>query len=163
MKYQIENNSPFGKAFKVVGGTHEVCRGKTEIVDVEGGLSDEKIEMHRAAGVNIKAAAKNAKVGPVEPEPKAEPVPTKTVELSEERKALNARAAELEITVPDNATDIAVATLIAQTEAAAAERADLIQRAEAAKVQVADDVSTDDLRTQVEAAEAEAAKAAGGK
>lgn len=56
MKYIIENNSGWDKAFKVFGGTYVVKSGKTEAVDVEGGLTDAKIEEHKANGVAIKPA-----------------------------------------------------------------------------------------------------------
>jgi|GEM_PF-3342310 len=53
MKYEITNGASCGKVFKVFGGTYEVKRGKTEIVDVEGGLTKAQIEYHKASGVEI--------------------------------------------------------------------------------------------------------------
>lgn len=52
-KYKIENNSPFGKAFKVFGGTHEVRRGTTETIDVEHEFADEQIAAFARDDVTI--------------------------------------------------------------------------------------------------------------
>lgn len=62
MKYEIENNSPFGKAFKVFGGTEVVKRGETKTVDCEYEFSDEQIEAFARDDVIIKPA-KDAKSG----------------------------------------------------------------------------------------------------
>lgn len=103
MKYEIQNNSPFGKAFKVVGGTHEVRRGETEIVDLEHELAPEQIEAHGRNGVTIilmdrKALAARAKA---------------------EREALLAKAVELGLDVPAEIDGEALKALVAEAEAKA--------------------------------------------
>lgn len=136
MKYEIQNHSARGKAFKVFGGTHEVPRGATEIVDVEGGLSDEQIEAHRRAGVLITrldrkalaerekaeredaARAKAEEAARQEAERKAAEAAAELAKA--EREALVAKAAGLKLEFPADIEDAALKALIAEAEAKAA-------------------------------------------
>lgn len=52
-KYEIQNNSPFGKAFKVFGGTEVVKRGETRTVDVEYEFAPEQIAAFARDDVTI--------------------------------------------------------------------------------------------------------------
>ena len=93
MKYIIENNSGWDKAFKVFGGTYVVKNGKTETVEVEGGLTDEKIEEHKSKGVTIK------------------PADGKT-ETEHDREDLKKQADELGLEYAKNITDKKLAAMI---------------------------------------------------
>ncbi|WP_084398282.1 hypothetical protein [Henriciella aquimarina] len=62
MKYEIENNSPFGKAFKVFGGTEVVKRGETKTVDCEYEFAPEQVEAFARDDVII-TPAKDSKSG----------------------------------------------------------------------------------------------------
>ena len=92
MKYEITNKSGWGKAFKVFGGTHEVKNGATEIVDVQGGLTDEQIQTHALKKVTISEVKKDA--------PKFD------------REDLKKQADELELEYPANIKTEKLATLI---------------------------------------------------
>lgn len=139
MKYRIENNSTFAKAFKVFGGTHDVATGTTEIVDVEGELSDAFIETQAAKGCVIEPAPRNAKVGIVivepdipvaekAPDPKSDPKSdgsdaaktddSGTTPLT--REQLEAEASKLELTFPAGLPDDALAKMVSDAQAAAA-------------------------------------------
>ena len=89
MKYDVNNTTGKGKAFKVYGGLEVVAPNTKAIVDCESKLTDKQIAAHEAAGVFIKPAKAKA----------AED------EKSPEREALEKEAEELDVKFAPNLGD----------------------------------------------------------
>lgn len=130
MKYEIQNNSGIGKAFKVYGGLHEVKNNTVDVIELEHDLNPEQIEAYRRNDVIItpldrkamaerdKAAAK-AEAERLEAERKA--AEDAAAKAKEARDALVARAAELKVEHAADIDDEALKALVAAAEANAAQ------------------------------------------
>lgn len=134
MKYEIQNKSGIGKAFKVYGGLHEVKNNTVDVVELEHDLNPEQIEAYRRNDVIItpldrralaereRAAAKakaDAEAERLEAERKA--AEEAAAKAKEARDALVARAAELKVEHAADIDDEALKALVAAAEANAAQ------------------------------------------